>query len=96
MEQKKNAVACDSCYHYVEDEDTGEYVCEIDLGFDEDECARYDASRYKTCPYYELIVKNQGIPRKALVFYIFTYPNSSTRRQAASAATAPSAVAVVT
>lgn len=53
MEQKKNAVACESCYHYVEDEDTGDYVCEIDLGFDEDEYARYDASRYKTCPYYQ-------------------------------------------
>lgn len=55
MTPKSKAAAplCESCYHYIEDEDSGEYICEIDPGLDEDEYRLYNAYAYKQCPYYQ-------------------------------------------
>ena len=41
---------CDTCANLVYDEDTEEYVCDIDM--DEDEVARFYASSSRECPYY--------------------------------------------
>ena len=41
---------CESCIHFVFDEDYADYACEVSL--DEDEYERYCSRRYKSCPYY--------------------------------------------
>jgi len=41
---------CESCLHFVEDEETGELFC--DMSFDEDDYARMSNKAYKECPYY--------------------------------------------
>lgn len=46
-------IACESCYHFVENEETGEYYCEVDMGLDEDEYLAFSANRAKKCPYYQ-------------------------------------------
>ena len=45
--------ACDSCYHLVEDEETGELYCEVNMGLDEDEYLRFHLDKAKKCPYYQ-------------------------------------------
>jgi hypothetical protein len=48
---KKIEVNCDSCYHFIYDEDWGEYVCEVNL--DEDERLLYSLRQNRSCPYYQ-------------------------------------------
>ena len=43
--------SCEYCLNYMEDPETGEMYCSVEL--DEDEMARYLARRYDRCPYYE-------------------------------------------
>lgn len=52
-ENKKATVAknCDSCIHYVYDEEWADYACEISL--DEDEREHYRAGMFSQCPYYQ-------------------------------------------
>ncbi len=50
--ENKPTYGCESCYHMVEDEETGESYCEIDLGLDEDECRTYAIGAPKKCPFY--------------------------------------------
>ena len=49
--KKRIEANCDSCYHFVYDEDWGEYACEVNL--DEDERLLYSLHRFRTCPYYQ-------------------------------------------
>ena len=50
--QPKAPVAnCDSCIHFVYDEDYGDYACEVDL--DEDEMIPYLGGTFRQCPYYQ-------------------------------------------
>ena len=42
---------CESCIHYVYDNESFTAYCEIDL--DEDEFERFVNGRYKECPYYD-------------------------------------------
>ncbi len=46
--QTKNA--CESCNNYQFDDESGYYVCEMDL--DEDEAEKYFHSGYGGCPFY--------------------------------------------
>ncbi len=46
--QTKNI--CESCYSYRFDDQSGYYVCEMDL--DEDEAERYFHGGYSGCPFY--------------------------------------------
>lgn len=41
---------CDSCVHYVYDDEYDYYYCEVDL--DEDEMFRFITGNNKECPYY--------------------------------------------
>jgi len=43
--------SCDSCIHFVYDEEWGDYACEVDL--DEDERERYAMRTMRSCPYYQ-------------------------------------------
>lgn len=52
-QEKKTVAGCDSCYHYVEDEETGELYCEIDLCLDEDEYRTFCSAPGRQCPYYQ-------------------------------------------
>ena len=42
---------CDYCNNMVYDEDTEQFVCDVDM--DEDDYARLLTSEYKECPYYQ-------------------------------------------
>ena len=42
---------CDSCIHFVYDDDYGDYACEVDL--DEDEMELYATRTFRACPYYQ-------------------------------------------
>ena len=61
---------CDYCNNMVYDEETEQFVCDVDM--DEDDYARLLTSEYKECPYYQSndeykIVRhqmNQGGKRK--------------------------------
>ncbi len=48
---KKAVAACESCIHFVYDEDYGDYACEVDL--DEDEMLSYGYGVRRDCPYYQ-------------------------------------------
>jgi len=48
---KAPVVNCDSCIHFVYDEDWGDYACEVDL--DEDEMEHYASRSFRACPYYQ-------------------------------------------
>lgn len=53
---------CDSCVHYVYDEDYECFLCESDL--DEDEMGKFLSSSFENCPFYRLddeygVVKHQ-------------------------------------
>ena len=59
---KKAVAACDSCIHFVYDEEYGDYACEVDL--DEDEMSSFLRDEKFACPYYRpgdeyLIVRKQ-------------------------------------
>ena len=41
---------CDYCNNMVYDEETEQFVCDVDM--DEDDYARLLTSEYKECPYY--------------------------------------------
>ncbi len=41
---------CDTCTYFAWDEDSEEYVCEVDM--DEDEVYRLQMNHYKECPFY--------------------------------------------
>lgn len=48
----KNAQGtCDSCIHYIYDEDFLCYTC--DLNMDEDEMISYTQNPYRKCPFYQ-------------------------------------------
>ena len=57
MEEKKihkpkaPATNCESCIHYVFDEDYADYACEVAL--DEDEMLAYAQGNFRRCPYYQ-------------------------------------------
>ncbi|MBP3436542.1 MAG: hypothetical protein J6K61_01380 [Clostridia bacterium] len=51
LAQKSAPTNCDSCYHFVYDEDYGEYACEVNL--DEDEMLLYSMKSFRACPYYQ-------------------------------------------
>lgn len=42
---------CDSCYHYIYDDDSGYYVCQMEL--DEDEMEKFLTKSFHHCPYYQ-------------------------------------------
>ena len=42
--------SCDYCNNLVYDEETEEYVCDVNM--DEDDMARFVQSSYKRCPFY--------------------------------------------
>ena len=44
-------ISCDYCNNLVYDEEMEEYVCDVNM--DEDDYARFCASEYKNCPYYQ-------------------------------------------
>ena len=45
-----NASNCNTCSHYIYDEDYECYTCSEDL--DEDEMARFLADSFRDCPFY--------------------------------------------
>ena len=45
-------MSCESCYNFVEDEETGERYCTVASVIDEDESAAFAASSYRKCPFY--------------------------------------------
>ncbi|MCQ2385229.1 MAG: DUF6472 family protein [Clostridia bacterium] len=47
---KKPVANCESCIHFVFDEEYGDYACETDL--DEDETVSYVSGGFRECPYY--------------------------------------------
>jgi len=59
---KKAETNCESCYHYVFDDDSECHICQIDL--DEDEMAKFITDSFRHCPYYQyndeyIIVRKQ-------------------------------------
>ena len=48
---KHQTPTCDSCIHYVTDEDSPDAYCEMDL--DEDERMNYSLSGMYRCPFYQ-------------------------------------------
>ncbi|HIT58352.1 MAG TPA: hypothetical protein IAC39_01315 [Candidatus Faeciplasma pullistercoris] len=58
---KKALTNCETCSHYVYDEDYDQYTCEIDL--DEDEMARFLSGAEFDCSYYQLY-DEYGIVRR--------------------------------
>ena len=44
---------CESCVFYQFDEETEEWLCEVDM--DEDDYARFISSPKAICPYYRLV-----------------------------------------
>ena len=48
---KKPKSACESCIHFVYDEDYAEELCEVSL--DEDEMLLYGYGTRRDCPYYQ-------------------------------------------
>ena len=48
---KKALTNCETCSHYVYDEDYDQYTCEIDL--DEDEMEQFLWGTLDNCPYYQ-------------------------------------------
>jgi hypothetical protein len=50
-EPKRAETNCESCIHFVYDEDFGDYGCEVDL--DEDEMGLYASRTFRSCPYYQ-------------------------------------------
>lgn len=52
-EEVKMAVqaSCDYCNNLVYDEETEEYVCDVNM--DEDDYARFICSGHKVCPYFQ-------------------------------------------
>ncbi|HBN84647.1 MAG TPA: hypothetical protein DDZ89_12460 [Clostridiales bacterium] len=60
---KKAKTNCESCYHYLFDDDYGTYVCQIDL--DEDEMEKFMTDSFRHCPYYQfndeyIVVRKQN------------------------------------
>ncbi len=47
-----SADECLYCLYYQEDEETGEPVCDMDLGLDEDDIARLSYGRTSHCPLF--------------------------------------------
>ncbi|MBQ8731184.1 MAG: hypothetical protein IKL73_03905 [Lachnospiraceae bacterium] len=43
--------SCDYCNNLIYDEDTEEYVCDVNM--DEDDYMRFVTSDYKQCPYFQ-------------------------------------------
>lgn len=43
--------SCDYCSNLEYDEETEEYVCDVEM--DEDDYARFLTTHHKTCPYYQ-------------------------------------------
>ena len=52
---------CDTCVHYIYDDELGYYVCEVNL--DEDEMQRFLQGQTYNCPYYDFY-DEYGIVRK--------------------------------
>ena len=50
--QREKATNCESCAYYNIDEDSGLYVCSMEL--DEDEMVYFLQGRFDNCPYYSL------------------------------------------
>ena len=55
------AAGCEYCAHYVFDEETEQYICEIDL--DEDEMERFLSGTDTDCHYFNLY-DEYGVVRK--------------------------------
>ena len=43
--------SCDTCAYFAYDDDTEEYVCDMDI--DEDDYVRLMQNKFKGCPYYK-------------------------------------------
>ena len=48
---RKAPKTCDSCIHFVYDENYADYACEVSL--DEDEMLAYGYGTRRDCPYYQ-------------------------------------------
>jgi hypothetical protein len=44
-------VSCDYCCYFTYDEDTEEYVCDVNM--DEDDYGRLMQNHFKECPYFK-------------------------------------------
>ena len=54
MAERKSArrkTSCESCVHYVYDDELDAYVCQVNL--DEDEMERFLRAAADACPYYK-------------------------------------------
>lgn len=59
---KAPQVNCESCVHFMYDDDYDMEMCELDL--DEDEMERYAQGRYKECPYYRFYDEYKSVQRQ--------------------------------
>ncbi len=48
----KGATNCETCSHYVYDEEWDQYYCAVNL--DEDDMYRFISGSFFNCPYYQL------------------------------------------
>ena len=48
---KTKTTNCECCGNYVDDDDYGYYVCEMDL--DEDEMRLFIQGNFQSCPYFQ-------------------------------------------
>ena len=56
---------CDYCNNMVYDEETEQFVCDVDM--DEDDYARLLTSEYKECPYYPVSYTHLTLPTTSRV-----------------------------
>lgn len=57
---------CDYCNNMVYDEETEQFVCDVDM--DEDDYARLLTSEYKECPYYQSNDEYKIVRHQMLVY----------------------------
>lgn len=50
MKKAEQSTNCESCMHFLYDENVADYACEMEL--DEDEMLLYATQRFRHCPYY--------------------------------------------
>ncbi|MBQ3133517.1 MAG: hypothetical protein IJC17_04485 [Clostridia bacterium] len=48
----ESADECLYCLYYQEDEETGEPICDMDMGLDEDDVARFSYGKSAHCPLF--------------------------------------------
>lgn len=50
MAEKKKQAVCETCVYYDYEDESGDYVCQMNM--DEDEVYRLNLTGYRECPYY--------------------------------------------